>query len=87
MKNATSIESISVLPAKTVVRPAVCRVARGRLGGSAPPGELFAEARDHQQRVVDPERQAHHRADGEREGVDAEPVGDDREQRRARRSP
>ena len=37
MKNATSIDSIRVLPAKTVVRPAVCRVARAASTGAAPP--------------------------------------------------
>ena len=37
MKNATSIESIRVLPAKTVVRPAVRRVTRAASSGSAPP--------------------------------------------------
>ena len=36
MKKATSIESISVLPAKTVVRPAVRRVARAASRGAAP---------------------------------------------------
>ncbi len=36
MKNATSIESIRVLPAKTVVRPAVRRVAGPRRSGSLP---------------------------------------------------
>ncbi len=32
--------------------------------------ELFAEAGDDEQRVVDPQRQAHHRADDHREGFD-----------------
>ena len=36
MKKATSIESTSVLPAKTVVRPAVRRVAQAASIGSAP---------------------------------------------------
>ena len=80
MKNATSIESSRVLPAKAVVRPAVRRVAAAASSGEAPLGELLAEARDHQQGVVDPERQPHHRADGEREGVDVEPAGEDVEQ-------
>ena len=52
----------------------------GGVEGVGAGGQLLAEAGDHQQRVVDPQRQAHHRADGEREGVDAEPVGEDREQ-------
>ena len=50
--------------------------------------ELLAEAGDDQQRVVDPERQAHHRADDERDRVDRHhraeqdedpPAGDDGE--------
>ena len=76
MKKATSIESSRVLPAKAVVRPAVRRVVAAASSGVGPFAELLAEARDHQQRVVDPERQAHHRADREREGVDVEPVGE-----------
>ena len=80
MKKATSIESSRVLPAKTVVRPAVRRVRARGLERLGPRRQLLAEARDHQQRVVDPQRQAHHRADGEREGVDVEPAGEDVEQ-------
>ena len=86
MKKATSIESSSVLPAKTVVRPAVRLVARAASTGVGAVRQLFAEARDHQQGVVDAQRQAHHRADGQREGVDAEPVREDRRAGRARRS-
>ena len=52
----------------------------GGVDGAGAGGQLLAEARDHQQRVVDAEGQAHHRADGERHRVDAEPVGEDREQ-------
>ena len=37
MKRATSIAAISVLPAKTVVRPAVWRVWIAAVFGSAPP--------------------------------------------------
>ena len=37
MKRATSIAAIRVLPAKTVVRPAVCRVRIAASFGSAPP--------------------------------------------------
>ena len=77
MKSATSIESSRVLPAKTVVRPAVRRVIARRLERLGARRQLLAEARDHQQRVVDPQRQAHHRADGQREGVDREPVGEE----------
>ena len=77
MNSETSIESSRVLPAKTVVRPAVRRVARAASSGLGPAGQLLAEAGDHQQRVVDPQRQAHHRADGQREGVDVEPGGEE----------
>ena len=77
MKSGDHIESTSVLPAKNIVRPAVRRVAQAASTGWRPVGQLLAETGDHQQRVVDPERQAHHRADGQREGVDAEPVGED----------
>ena len=66
-----------MLPAKIVVRPAVRRVSARRLDRLVPRRQLLAEARDHQQRVVDPQRQPHHRADGQREGVDVEPGGEE----------
>ncbi len=47
-------------------RPAALR----RIVGVEAGGELLAEARDDQERVVDPERQPHHRADDERDRVD-----------------
>ena len=80
MKKATSIESSRVLPANAVVRPAVRRVVARRLDRLGAVGQLLAEARDHQQGVVDPQRQPHHRADGQREGVDLEPAGEEVEQ-------
>ena len=43
-----------MLPANTVVRPAVRRVFAAASKAAEPLGELFLEARDHQQRVVDP---------------------------------
>jgi hypothetical protein len=39
--------------------------------------QLLAEAGDHQQRVIHPQSQAHHRADGQGEGVDVEPAGEE----------
>ena len=87
MKKATSIESSRVLPAKAVVRPAVRRVCAAASSGETPVGELLAEARDHQQGVVHPQREPHHRADGEREGVDVEPAGEQMRAGRARRRP
>ena len=51
----TTIARNRVLPAKTVVRPAVRRVFAGRLEGRRPLRQLFPEAGDHQQRVVDPQ--------------------------------
>ena len=60
--------------------PAVRRVTAARVDRLGAVRQLFAEARDHQQGVVDPERQPHHRADRQREGVDVEPVGEDVEQ-------
>ncbi len=52
----------------------------GRVDRVGAARQLLAEAGDHQQRVVDAQRQPHHRADGEREGVDVEPAGEDVEQ-------
>ena len=49
----TTIARNSVLPAKTVVRPAVLRVIAAASKGPEPAGELFAEAGDHEQGVVD----------------------------------
>ena len=80
MKKATAIESTSVLPAKIVVRPAVRRVVQAASIGIGAGRYLLAEARDHQEGVVHPQRQAHHRTDGQRQGADVEPVGEDREQ-------
>ena len=76
-KKATPIESSRVLPANAVVRPAVRRVVAAASDRGAAGGELLAEAGEHQQGVVDPQRQAHHRADGQREGVDVEPAGEE----------
>ena len=71
----TAIATTSVAPAKAVVRPAVRRVRRGGLQRLHPRRQLLAEARDHQQGVVDAERQPHHRRHGQGEAVDPELAG------------
>ena len=59
-----------VAPAKSVVRPAVARARIGGLIGVASVCQLLPEAGDDQQRVVDAEGEAHHRADDEGDRVD-----------------
>jgi hypothetical protein len=62
--------TIRVTPAKRAVRPALPRAAAAACQGPLPPSSSSRKRGDDQQRVVDPERQAHHRADDERERVD-----------------
>ena len=63
------IEVKSVAPANSVVRPAVRLVIRAASQGVAP-RQLLAKAGDDEQRVVDAQGEAHHRADDDREGFD-----------------
>ena len=78
-KAERKIETKRVEPAMAVVRPALRRVRRPPRLRRTPGGELLAEAGDDQQRVVDAERQAHHRADDEGERVDRHERGEEDE--------
>ena len=42
-------------------------------------GQFLSKARDHQERVIHPQGEAHHRADGQRQRIDVEPMGEDDE--------
>ena len=78
-KAERKIEKKRVAPAIAVVRPALRRVIAAAAVGGAAGGELLAEAGDDQQRVVDAEGEAHHRADDQREGVDRHQRGEEDE--------
>ena len=93
---------ISPPPAGRTERAVAARVAPHRLGDVVAALELLPESRDHQQRVVDPQRQSQHPDDPEREQVDLDQVeqkaqyaagrgnngtaNNDRQQRREHRS-
>ena len=64
--------STTVMPLKNTARPAVPLAAATASIGRASVGELLAEARHDEQRVVDAHRQAHHGDHVDREDRDAE---------------
>jgi hypothetical protein len=76
------IATTSVAPANTTVRPAA-RERGGVLDGPAR-RPLLAVARDHQKRVVDAEREPHHRGDRQGDDVDGHRLREQRYQPPAR---
>ena len=85
-KNARpATEIATVRPAKITARPA----DDARLGGGVSRGEPFVqelpEARDDEERVVDPDPEADHRDQDRGDGVDGRQAGQDEEEQEGRR--
>ena len=71
-KSATNVIASSTIPAKFAVRPAVLAAIDAACLGRMALGETRSEARDDQQRVVDPERQPEHRRGAERHRIEVD---------------
>ena len=83
--NASPVTEIAtVRPAKSTARPADAPASAAASRGRQPVVEQLSEARDDEQRVVDPDAEPDHRDEDRRDRVDVGQPGEDEEQQERR---